>query len=135
MIRSLLIALFLIFSTNSLASDESVSITIKPSIGLSGTKSFNIHSSGEFTVLRYESPTEISEETVNIEPEKLSEVRSLAHGILQEFMATKKYSQWPEQKETISVSITQEKVTKSISTRRFSKNISALKDLLVGISK
>jgi hypothetical protein len=102
---------------------------------LTGTKSFNINSSGEFSFLRYESPAEIKEETINITPDVLSEIRSIAHEILQEFMVTQNFTKWPEHKETFSVAITQEKVTKSISTRRFSNNVVKLKNLLTELLK
>jgi len=120
----------LLILTPCFASDESISITVKPSTGLSGTTSFNIHQDGTLTVLRYESPTKISEKSVDLESKKIKEIGSLAHDVLKEVLSTDDFSTWPEQKATFSVAITREKVTKSISTRRFSKKVSKLINLL-----
>jgi hypothetical protein len=128
--RLILFIFIYLFTNYGLAFSESLSIAIKPSSGLSGTISFNIHENGASTILKYESPTNIIEDTVKIRPELVSEINNLSHIVLQEYMGLNQFSQWPEQQETISVAITNDKVTKSISTRRFSKNILMLKKLI-----
>ncbi len=130
--RLILFTFICLLTNYGLVFGESLSITIKPSSGLSGIVSFNIHESGESTILRYESPTNIIEKSVKIRSELISKINHLSHSVLQEYMGLNQFSQWPEQQETISVAITNEKVTKSISTRRFSKNILMLKQLIKG---
>ena len=86
------IILVLLFSALSFAANEAISITVKPSTGLSGITSFNIHQSGEFTVLNYESPTKITERTIVIDPKTIREIDVLAHEVLREIMIEKNYS-------------------------------------------
>ena len=58
---------FLILTCASIASAESMSFSIKPSKGLSGTASLNIHDDGKVTLLIYESPTNIVETLIEID--------------------------------------------------------------------
>ncbi|MEN8133998.1 MAG: hypothetical protein ABFS18_00490 [Thermodesulfobacteriota bacterium] len=121
---------FLFFSATCFASSESISITLKPTVGLTGTTSFNIHQDGQFTILRYASPTEITEKAIDLAPTIIIEIKTLAHKVFKEVMATEDYAVWPEHKATISVAITKDRVTKSISSRRFSGSSLKLIDLL-----
>ena len=127
-----LLAFVVLLLIPSLATSESISIISKPSAGLTGTTSFNLHEDGKMTVLQYKSPTNIVEETINIDPEKKSEIANIAHEVLDEVFTKKDHSLWPVKKETFSVAITADKVTRSISTKRHSDKITDLMNLLRG---
>ena len=62
-----IILIIFISLINTIAMADSISVTLKPEKGLSGTTSFNIHDDGNATILVYESATRIS---VNIEQNK-----------------------------------------------------------------
>lgn len=120
--------------TPSFAAGESISIILKPTKGLSGTTSFNIHEDEKATVLKYESPTKITEQAVDLESGKIAEIIALVHEVFEEVISTKNYDTWPERRGTFSIAITEEKVTKSISTRRYSKKMIHLIKSLHNIS-
>jgi len=65
--KMLITVLISLLSTITMA--DSISITVKPEKGLSGTTSLTIHDDGNVTVLVYESAAKISENTINIEIE------------------------------------------------------------------
>ena len=110
-------------SANTYASDNSYSVTIKPSASIAGTASFNIHIDNSVTVLVYESASKITENSVSIEKKKIAEVAQLLEGTLDEFLNIQDYSTLPEYKQISAISVTHNKVTKSISTRRYSQQL------------
>ena len=122
----LLVSFLLLISSNSLASEKSISITVKPSTGIVGTISFNIHPDQSVTVLVYESASIINESSVSIDSKTVAKVSQLSEQILDEFVSLKDYSQFPEYKQGSAIAITQSKVTKSISTRRYSEKLISL---------
>lgn len=124
--RYLLISFMLLISSNSFASEKSISVIIKPSSGIKGTISFNIHPDQSVTVLIYESASKITENTVTIDRKIVGKVSQLSETILGEFVSLKEYSQFPEYKQGSAIAITQSKVTKSISTRRYSEQLISL---------
>ena len=117
--RLLLAVAFLLFSTNSFGSGKSYSVTIKPKAGIVGTASFNIHDDNRITVLVYESPTKIAENMASVDAAKITEVIQLLESTIDELIEIKDYSNLPEFKQTSAVTVTKDKVTKSISTRRY----------------
>jgi len=124
--RYLLVSFLLLISSNSFASEKSISITIKPSASIVGTISFNIHPDQSVTVLVYESASKITESPVSIDSKTVTQIRQLSERVLEEFISLKDFSQFPEYKQTSAIIITQSKVTKSISTRRYSAQLISL---------
>ena len=126
----LLVSFLLLISSNSLASEKSISITIKPSTGIVGTISFNIHPDQTVTVLVYEIASIINEFPVSIDSKTVAKVSQLSEQILDEFVSLKDYSQFQEYKQGSAIAITQSKVTKSISTRRYSEKLISLIEMI-----
>ena len=126
----LLVSFLLLISSNSLASEKSISITIKPSTGIVGTISFNIHPDQSVTVLVYESASVINESPVSMDSKTVAKVSQLSEQILDEFVSLTDYSQFPEYKQGSAIAITQSKVTKSISTRRYSEKLISLIEMI-----
>ena len=124
--RYFLLSFLLLIGSNSFATEKSISITIKPSTSIVGTISFNIHPDQNVTVLVYESFSKINESPVSIDSKTVAKVRQLSEQILDEFVSLKDYSQFPEYKQGSAIAITQSKVTKSISTRRYSEKLISL---------
>ncbi len=89
--RYLLVSFLLLISSNSFASEKSISITIKPSAGIVGTISFNIHPNQSVTVLVYESASKITESPVSIDSKTVAKVSQLSERILDEFVSLKDY--------------------------------------------
>ena len=117
--KYLIFFLLCLFSTT--ASAESISITIKPEKGLSGTTSLSIHDDGKVTVLVYESAVKISENIVNIAPEvkaalRLNVLSSIAGYLNQDSYDTLKIYTF-----TTSLAHTVDGVTKNISSKRLNK--------------
>lgn len=124
--RYLLVSFLLLICSNSFASEKSISVTIKPSAGIVGTISFNIHPDQSVTLLVYESVSKITESSVSIDSKTVAKVCQLSERIFDEFGSLKDYSKFPEYKQGSAIAITQSKVTKSISTRRYSQNLISL---------
>ena len=132
--RYLLTIIILLYSSSSFASEKSYSVTVKPSAGIVGTISFNIHSDKSVTVLVYESISQIKESQVAIDSDTSEEIVRLIEKALGELIILKDYSTLPEYKQTSAVSITQDKFTKSISTRRYSDQLKALVETIIQYS-
>ena len=124
--RYLLTSLLLLISSSSFASEKSISVTIKPSASIIGTISFNIHPNQSVTLLVYESASKINETTVSIDSKTVEKISQLSERILDEFVTLKDFSHFPEYKQGSAIAITQNKVTKSISTRRYSEQLISL---------
>ena len=122
----LLISFLLLISSSSFASEKSISITIKPSASIIGTISFNIHPNQSVTLLVYDSASKINETTVSIDSKTVAKISQLSERILDEFVTLKDFSHFPEYKQGLAIAITQNKVTKSISTRRYSEQLISL---------
>jgi hypothetical protein len=112
------------------ASESSVSVTLKPSSGIAGTFSFNIHADQRVTLLVYESASAINESPVSIDRGTVESIHRLAEQVLEEFVSMEDYSTLPEYKQSAAVTITQDRVAKSISTRRYSENLISLVDAI-----
>ena len=111
----------LISLLSTTATAESISVTIKPEKGLSGTTSLTIHDDGKVTVLIYESAVKISENTVNVEPKdkealRLNVLSSIAGYLNQDSYDTLKIYTF-----TTSLAHTVDGVTKNISSKRLNK--------------
>jgi hypothetical protein len=129
--RSLLTIIILLYSSSSFASEKSYSVTVKPSAGIVGTTSFNIHSDKSVTVLIYESVSQITESPIALDSDTSEEIVRLIEKALGELIILEDYSMLPEYKQTSAVSITQGKFTKSISTRRYSDQLKALIETVI----
>jgi hypothetical protein len=123
--------LIVIFSTGPVLAD-SMSITLKPTKGLSGTASLNLHEDGSVTILEYESPTKISESSVNINSSEKDEIRSLTLRALKTYLNQNSHSHIKEYTFTFSIAYTDEGVTKSISTKRINEEAMKVVKLLIG---
>ena len=128
--RYLLVSFLLLMGSDSFASEKSISVTIKPSTGIIGTISFNIHPNQNVTVLVYESASKINETLVSIDRKTVAKVSQLSELVLDEFLRLKDYFQLPEYKQGSAIAITQSKVTKSISTRRYSEQLILLINMI-----
>ncbi|MBV1905133.1 MAG: hypothetical protein KUG75_03580 [Pseudomonadales bacterium] len=124
--KYLIASLFLLLCINNVASEESISISIKPSTGLRGTLSFNIHPDNKVTLLIYESAIKISEAPVSIDAETFVHISQLSKQVFEEIIILKDFSHYPEYQQTASIAITHDHVTKSISTRRYSEQLISL---------
>ena len=118
------------FFTSTLLAD-SISITLKPAKGLSGTASLNIHEDGSITILEYESPVKISERTVSFDSNKRGELRLFALTALKSYLDQEDYSQVKEYTFTLSIAYTNDGVTKSISSRRINEHAMKLVKVLI----
>ena len=128
--RYFIVSLLLLISNNVFASDKFISVTVKPSQGISGSISFNFHPSQQVSVLVYESASSIKETLVDIDASTVTRIRQLAERTLDELISRKDFSAFPEYKQTSAIIITQNKVTKSISTRRYSKQLISLIEII-----
>ena len=114
-----------------IAAADSISVTLKPERGLSGTTSLNIHDDGSVTVLVYESPTKISENTVNIDSSQKEELRSLTLSALDSYLNDNKYEILKEYTFTLSVAHTVHGVTRSVSGKRMNnESIKVLRKII-----
>ena len=123
----------LISLLSTTATAESISVTIKPEKGLSGTTSLTIHDDGKVTVLIYESAVKISENTVNVEPKdkealRLNVLSSIAGYLNQDSYDTLKIYTF-----TTSLAHTVDGVTKNISSKRLNKEAIQLIKVLTEI--
>ena len=126
-ILTILISLF-----SSIAMADSISVTLKPAKGLSGTTSLNIHDGGNVTILVYESATKISEDTVNIEQNKIDELRLLTLDALKSYIDQTNYDHVKEYSFTISLAHTDQGVTKSVSSKQINKEaIKVIKQIIM----
>ena len=116
---------------NSFGSEKSISITIKPSAGIIGTISFNVHSDQHVTVLVYESASNINETPVSIDADTVAKISQLSELVLNQFVKQTDYSQFIEYKQGSAVAITESNVTKSISTRRYSEEFISLISMMM----
>ena len=110
--------------------EESISITIKPSKALAGTTSYNLHATSELTKLVYVSRSDIQEHSIQAAPEQIERIKSDSLLIIQEVMDKTNFDEWKENSGSFAVAITQDKVTKSISTKRLSESMLRLQELL-----
>lgn len=106
---------------STIAMADSISVTLNPEKGLSGTSSFNIHDDGNATILVYESATKISESTINIEPNKKEELRLLTLIALRSYLNQNNYDHVKEYTFTMSLAHTVQGVTINVSSKRISK--------------
>jgi len=120
MIRYIALILILIISSNVTYAD-SLSVTLKPEKGLSGTISLNIHDDKKVTVLVYESPIKISENSVVIELKKVEELRILILAALNDYLNLESFIEIQEYPFTISLAYTKHGVTKNVSSKRINK--------------
>ena len=130
--RSIIIFISIVVLSMGPVLAESMSITLKPTKGLSGTASLNIHEDGSVTILEYESPTKISESSVDIDSSEKDEIRSLILRTLQTYLDQNSHSHIKEYTFTISIAYTDEGVTKSISTKRINEEAMKVVKLLIG---
>lgn len=128
--RKLLSAFLVLFSTLTVAADESISITLKPSTGLAGTTSYTLHEAGNLTKLSYVSRSDIQEHSLKATTEQITELQSLASQVISEVISSEDYSDWELRESSLAVAITKDNVTHSISTKRFSAKAHQLQLLL-----
>jgi len=100
---------------------ESISITVKPEKGLSGTTSFTIHDDGNVTALVYESAVKISENTVNIIPKEKEALRLKVISSVSGYFNQTNYGSLNTYTFTTSLAYTVDGVTKNISSKRLTK--------------
>jgi len=124
--RYLLAIIFLLLSNTTFASERSYSVTVKPGTSIVGTTSFNIHSDMSVTVLVYESASKITESQIILDAKASSDVAQLIEEALTELVNLEDYSQLTEYKQTSAISVSHNKVTKSISTRRYTDQLIVL---------
>lgn len=124
------IASIILFLLSLSVFGEEISITLKPTKGLAGTSSVTFHDDGKVTFLVYETSTKITENLLVIDSKDIDELRSLTTKSLDEYLVLKQYSQLKKYKLLVGISVTQDSVTKSISSRKLTQNIILLIDKL-----
>ncbi|MEH6471227.1 MAG: hypothetical protein V7752_08255 [Halopseudomonas sp.] len=117
--KMLITVLISLLSTITMA--ESISITVKPENGLSGTTSLTIHDDGNVTVLVYESAVKISENTVNIEAKEKDVLRMKTLSSVAGYFNQDSYDSLKTYTFTTSIAYTVDGVTKNISSKRLTK--------------
>ncbi len=126
----------LISLLSTTATAESVSITIKPEKGLSGTTSLTIHEDGKVTVLVYESAVKINENNVNIEPKDKDALRLNVLSSIAGYLNQDSYDTLNIYTFTTSLAHTVDGFTKNISSKRLNKEaiqlIKQLKEIVPG---
>lgn len=126
----IILAIFIYF-ISMITVANSISVTLKPERGLSGTASLNIHDDGSVTVLVYESSTKISENAVNIDSNQKKELRSLTLSALNGYLNESSYENLKEYNFTLSVAHTVHGVTKNVSSKRMNNEaVKVLKKII-----
>ena len=100
---------------------DEISITVKPTRGIVGTTSITFHEEGNVTILIYESAAKITENTLQIGEEEKAQLRENADAVLIEYLNSDKLTDLSEYPLTFAIAKTNESLTKSISSRKFSK--------------
>jgi len=113
--------MFILMVFSNVTFSDSLYVTLKPAKGLSGTTSLNIHDDKKVTVLVYESSVKISENTVEIEPQKVEELRILILAVLNDYLNLESFNDIKEYPFTIALAYTNHGVTKNISSKRINK--------------
>ena len=108
-----------LFSTIIMA--DSISITVKPEKGLSGTTSLTIHDDGNVTILIYESAVKISENTINISSSDSHLLHLKTINAISEYLNQDSYKSLKAYSFTTSLAHTVDGVTKNISSKRLNK--------------
>jgi len=100
---------------------DSVSITVKPEKGLSGTTSLTIHGDGNITILIYESAVKISEITINISSNDSHLLHLKTINAISEYFNQDSYEYLKAYSFTTPLAHTVDGVTKNISSKRLNK--------------
>ncbi|PHS72193.1 MAG: hypothetical protein COB22_05705 [Cycloclasticus sp.] len=120
MCNKILMTIFIsLLSTITMA--DSISITVKPAKGLSGTTSLTIHDDGNVTILTYESAIKISENTINIKPNDKNSLRLQTISAIAQYLNQDSYKSLKSYSFTVSLAHTADGVTKNISSKRLNK--------------
>jgi len=109
-------------------SADSLSVTLKPSTGLSGTASLTIHEDGKVTMLIYESPQKITEHTVDVNEVQKSKLTQKALQALDSYLLTNDFDELDRVNFSVSFLYTRDEVSKSVTTKRLNP---LLKDALI----
>jgi len=127
-----MVLIFILMISSKVTFADSLSVTLKPSKGLSGTTSLNIHDDRKVTVLVYESPVKINETTVVIESKKVEELRFLILSTLNDYLDLESFNGIKEYPFTISLSYTNQGVTKNVSCKRINKKaMNVIKQIVI----
>ena len=105
---------------------EEISITLKPTKGLAGTSSVTFHEDGKVTLLVYETSTKISDNLIDIDSKAVAELTDLATKALDEYLALKQFIQLKNYTLLVGILVTQDAVTKSISSRKLTQSVITL---------
>jgi hypothetical protein len=100
---------------------DSISITVKPEKGLSGTTSLTIHDDGNVTILVYESAVKINENTIDISSNDSHLLRVKTINAISKYMNQDSYKYLKTYSFTTSLAYTIDSVTKNISSKRLNK--------------
>jgi len=126
--KILAVLFFSLFSTIIMA--DSISITVKPEKGLSGTTSLTIHDDGNVTILIYESAIKIIENTINISSSDSHLLHLKTRSAISQYLNQDSYKFLKAYSFTISLAHTVDGVTKNISSKRLNKEaVNVLKKL------
>ncbi len=113
-----------LLSFNAMA--DSISVTIKPARGITGTTSINFHADGQVTALVYHSPSHITENPLSLSPEQATRLRQQAAATLAEYLSQQQFDGVKLQQQTLGIAHSHDGVTKSISSRKHSSSATAL---------
>lgn len=113
---------------------DSISVTIKPSRGITGTQSFNFHDDGRLTLLTYHSPSRITENPLTLSQDQSAKLRQSASRTLTEYLSQEQFKALEPKSQTLAIAHTKDGVTKSISSRKHSNAASQLIEALKKLS-
>ncbi|MEW5008931.1 MAG: hypothetical protein AB1Y36_06585 [Cycloclasticus sp.] len=116
-----LLAVIIILASTSAASAESISVSLKPSKGLSGTVSLNLHDDGKVTMLMYESPIKIVETLIDVNEVERSNIRSLALNALDSYLTKTDFKKIERSDFSVSFLHTKNHVSKNVTSKRLTE--------------
>ncbi|MBV1876026.1 MAG: hypothetical protein KUG79_00155 [Pseudomonadales bacterium] len=118
--NNLLVAL-VILACASIASADSITVSLKPSKGLSGTASLNLHEDGKVTLLMYKSPVNIEENLIEVTELQLAELRAVVLKALNSYLTKTDYKAIELHDFSVSFLHTKNQVSKNITSKRLTE--------------
>ncbi len=133
---SKILAVIVLLVGATTASAESLSVSLKPAKGLSGTASLNIHEDGSVTVLVYESPTKIEEHTIEVDEDQKEKLRSVVLAALNSYLVKDSFEEIELRDFSVSFLSTKQDVSKSVTSKRLNEAaIKAIKQIFLVVPK
>ena len=131
-----LFACIVILAYSFTASAESISVSLKPAKGLSGTVSLNLHDDGKVTLLMYESPTKIFESLIEINEAQRASLRIIIIKALDSYLIKSEFKEIKLSEFSVSFLHTKNHVSKNVTSKRLTEAAkTALKKIFIIVPK